>query len=147
MLNYETFSKIVEHAPLVSIDLILKDSQEYYLLGQRVNNPAEGSLFVPGGRIYKNETIEEAFTRILRAEVGDVEIRTKEFLGVYQHFYRDSFFGNQFGTHYVVLAYTVKIMQRPLEVSLLQHDLYLWLKKEDIILDARVHDNARDYFL
>ncbi len=30
------------------------------LMGIRINNPAKGKLFVPGGRVYKNEKIVDA---------------------------------------------------------------------------------------
>ena len=29
-------------------------------MGIRINNPAKGKLFVPGGRVYKNEKIVDA---------------------------------------------------------------------------------------
>ena len=42
--------------------------------------------FVPGGRIMKNETLENAFERITLAETGKaVPITEAGFLGVYQH--------------------------------------------------------------
>jgi colanic acid biosynthesis protein WcaH len=35
-----------------------------------LNEPAKGKYFVPGGVIRKNETMQDAFARILKAEVG-----------------------------------------------------------------------------
>jgi len=40
------------------------------LVGLRTNEPAKNYYFVPGGVIRKNETIELAFERILKAETG-----------------------------------------------------------------------------
>jgi len=45
--NDSDFARIVRHAPLVSIDVLLKDPEEYVLLGLRVNEPARGKYFVP----------------------------------------------------------------------------------------------------
>ena len=63
------FSYIVRCAPLPSFDLIIRDSDGRVLVGHRTNEPAKNYYFVPGGVIRKNETIELAFARILRAEL------------------------------------------------------------------------------
>src|SRR6516165_7240664 len=68
------FARIVRLAPLVSIDIIVKDPQGYTLLGLRVNEPAKGKYFVPGGVIRKNETIRDAFARILTRFSGELRI-------------------------------------------------------------------------
>ena len=65
-LDKDTFSTVIENAPLISIDLVVKNSEDKILLGQRVNKPAKNSWFVPGGRIYKDESIEQAFQRITK---------------------------------------------------------------------------------
>ena len=61
-LSDDDFAHIVRYAPLVSIDLIVRDLEENVLLGLRANEPAKNTYFVPGGVIRKNETIQEAFT-------------------------------------------------------------------------------------
>jgi colanic acid biosynthesis protein WcaH len=63
-LNKEEFIEVLDRTPLIAIDLIIKDEKNRILLGKRTNEPAKGMWFVPGGRIFKNESIEEAFKRI-----------------------------------------------------------------------------------
>jgi hypothetical protein len=58
LLGEDDFAFIVRNAPLVSIDLIIRDPEHRVLLGRRVNEPAKGHYFVPGGAIRKNETIQ-----------------------------------------------------------------------------------------
>ena len=55
---------IIDATPLVSVDLIIENRLKQILLGKRVNRPAQGYWFVPGGRILKNETIKDAIKRI-----------------------------------------------------------------------------------
>ena len=69
-LDKETFRTVVRSAPLVSIDLVVINSQGQVLLGQRTNRPAQGFWFVPGGRILKNEAMAAAFLRLSKAELG-----------------------------------------------------------------------------
>ncbi|MFM9587755.1 NUDIX domain-containing protein, partial [Streptomyces caniscabiei] len=74
------------------------------LLGRRTNRPAKGYWFVPGGRIYKDETFDQAFRRLTKIELGqEYSMETSQFLGPYQHLYTDNFSGSDFSTHYVVL--------------------------------------------
>lgn len=63
MLAQHEFLEIVRLTPLVSIDLIVLDQAGDVLLGRRVNRPAQGMWFVPGGRIRKDETLADAFKR------------------------------------------------------------------------------------
>ncbi|WP_230846571.1 NUDIX domain-containing protein, partial [Achromobacter xylosoxidans] len=70
LLAESDFRRAVEMLPLVSIDLLLRDAEGRYLTGLRSNPPAQGSWFVPGGRIRKNETLPRALQRIVREELG-----------------------------------------------------------------------------
>ena len=62
MLSNADFLTVVRLTPLVAIDLIVTDGNRRILLGHRRNRPAQGTWFVPGGRITKNETLDAAFT-------------------------------------------------------------------------------------
>jgi len=56
MLDDYTFKTVVDSTLLVSIDILLKKDNKF-LLGRRVNKPAQGYFFSTGGRINKNEAI------------------------------------------------------------------------------------------
>jgi 8-oxo-dGTP pyrophosphatase MutT (NUDIX family) len=74
------FADVVRFAPLVSIDLVIRDPDGAMLVGMRSSAPAKGFWFVPGGRIRKNETIRNAFARILKAETGcDAAFEARDF--------------------------------------------------------------------
>src|SRR5690606_37712833 len=92
-LTVETFNMVVASTPLVSIDMVIRNSKGEILLGERLNRPAKGFWFVPGGRIQKNETLDVAFRRLAEVELGQVFERSQAtLLGVYEHFYSDSRF-------------------------------------------------------
>ncbi len=143
----DIFKCIVKNTPLISIDLIIRNKEGKVLLGLRKNKPAKGYYFVPGGRIFKNETIEEAFKNISENELGlKLNISDANFLGVYQHFYEDNFFDESFGTHYVVLAYEVEIPEIP-KLPEEQHSDYLWLLPDEILKRDDIHQYTKNYFL
>ena len=113
MLNIQTFIDIVKATPLVSVDILLVRGGKDILLGLRNNRPAQGYWFVPGGRILKNEKIEQALVRIAEKELGIAALLNNEdlhpvFHGAYEHMYDDCFAGDiGVSTHYVVpVSYT-----------------------------------------
>ena len=146
-LDSETFSHIVESTPLISIDLIIKDSEGGVLLGKRVNKPAKDYWFVPGGRIYKNETIEDAFSRIFNTETGhEFLIDDANFLGVYEHFYQNSVYSENISTHYIVLGYEINYDFLIDNLPKTQHNLYKIAPVNVLLQDAQVHSNVKLYF-
>lgn len=103
---------------------------------------------MPGGRIRKSETLDTAFARLTRAELG-VEIARSDcrLLGVYEHLYEDSVFGEGDGapsTHYVVLGYAVPhvpVAELPSE----QHTCYAWFEPAEVLGEEAVHPNTKAY--
>jgi len=148
-LDEKQFEAVVAATPLVSIDLVIRDSSKKVLLGQRTNRPAKDFWFVPGGRIMKNESISTAFSRLLHVELGltDYSIDAGKFLGVYQHFYSDSVFGGSPSTHYVVLAFELVLDSLDMrEMPLQQHQGYQWFAVSDLVAMDNVHQHTKDYF-
>jgi colanic acid biosynthesis protein WcaH len=144
-LDKETFSTVIANTPLISIDLIVRNSDDKVLLGQRVNKPAKNSWFVPGGRIFKDETIEKAFKRITQDELGiQCHIKSASFKGVYQHFYEDNVFGDEFSTHYIVMAFELRLTNTPMTNT--QHEKYLWFTQNELLNSDDVYFFVKDYF-
>ena len=105
-INDSQWKICVENLPVYAIDLLIYFKEGKLLMGKRINNPAKDYLFVPGGRVLKNETREKAFERISKKEVGTVlNIVNSRFIGIYEHFYKNSKWNdNNISTHYVVEA-------------------------------------------
>lgn len=145
MLTEDTFKTIVASTPLVSIDLLVRDLQGKILLGKRVNRPAQGAWFVPGGRVLKDEPIEQAYMRLLKIELG-MDKTSSCFKGVYQHFYNDNFSEDRFTTHYVVLAYEVIFKGDIASLPVAQHKAYRWFSEVTLLDNDDVHLHTKWYF-
>ena len=144
----DNFAQVVRLAPLVSIDLIIRDPIQDVLVARRTNEPAKGFYFVPGGRIRKDETIQAAFVRILKVETGcRISFGRAQFRGVFEHFYSTNRYGlGDFGTHYVVLAYELRLDCRPTITLDDQHNEHRWMSEEELKAAADVHDNTKAFF-
>jgi colanic acid biosynthesis protein WcaH len=149
MLSETDFLHVVRLAPLVSIDLIVTDGNRRILVGQRRNRPAQGTWFVPGGRVRKDESLDTAFTRVVNDELGvaSVERSASRFYGVFEHRYKDNFAGApDISTHYVVLAYAMSLSGAVPIGRFDQHSEYAWLLPDELLLRDDVHDNTKAYF-
>jgi colanic acid biosynthesis protein WcaH len=147
-LGREEFLEVVDRAPLVSIDLVVRGADGRVLLGKRTNEPAKGCWFVPGGRIHKNERLEAAFRRICLDELGKTfALSDARFLGVFEHFYATNFAEKPgVGTHYVVLAYELTPAGLPEKLPPDQHGEYRWFEVDALLSTESVHAHSKAYF-
>jgi len=146
-LSSAEFRTVVRLTPLVSIDLVIRNARDEVLLGLRNNEPAKGFYFVPGGAIRKNESLEIAFARIMKTEVGcDAAFADARFLGIYQHFYPTNRFGEAgYGTHYVALDYEIALPEGAAVKGDDQHSELSWWSEAALFASDRVHDNTKAY--
>ena len=140
--------EIIEATPLVSIDLVIRNPSNKVLLGKRNNRPAMGYWFVPGGRIFKNETINQALKRISEVELGqDLSTKAPSLLGAYDHIYEDNFLNVKgINTHYVVLAFVIALQQEIEVKTDEQHTELKWWEIDKLLQDQTVHQNTKVYF-
>ena len=149
MESQQGFVELVGALPLVSVDLVLVRGGCDILLGLRTNRPAQGSWFVPGGRILKDERVGEAVRRIAAVELGlsAREVADARLLGVFQHLYPDNFAGAEgVSTHYVVLAHEIVVGDGARLAIDGQHRELRWFTPEALCADPAVHANTRAYF-
>ena len=143
MLDDATFKTIIDSAPLISIDILLKKDNKI-LLGKRINKPAQGYFFSTGGRVNKNETIDSAMVRVALNELNIDLKSTPKFIGVFEHFYDDSIYENV-STHYVNLAYEYEV-EDALDLPAEQHSEYQWFSIDELLESKQVHKYVKDYF-
>lgn len=146
LLDNEKFLAVIDSTPLVSVDLIFRNSAGEVLLGKRTNPPAQGSWFVPGGRIRKGEHIQHALQRVCRTELN-VALEHATLLGVYNHIYEDNFLLRPgIGTHYVVLGFECSLRKGEVIQPDQQHSELRWWPVPALLEDPEVHELTRNYF-
>jgi colanic acid biosynthesis protein WcaH len=150
-LSPDVFSLVLASTPLIAIDLVIQNSRGEILLGQRLNRPAQDAWFVPGGRVLKDETLDSAFHRLTQDELGfSLERSDAQLLGIYEHFYTDSVFGNAVNdpsTHYIVLAYKLRLddLNPNLVWPQTQHGCVRWWNLDEACSSNQVHSYTKTY--
>ncbi len=147
-LSQNDFLSIIDSTPLVSVDLIIENAKGEILLGKRLNRPAQNFWFVPGGRIQKNELIEDAIKRVSKVELGfELSVSDATLLGAYNHIYTDNFAAAKgINTHYVALGHKFTLQNNPQLKLDNQHELMRWQPVDALIMDEQVHPNTKLYF-
>lgn len=143
-LNQLDFRQVVQNAPLFAIDLVVLNEKNQILVGLRKHAPAQGFWFVPGGRVFKNEPLDDGFSRIAAVELNRKMLRSEsKMLGLYEHFYQDSFFGAQVSTHYINATHLVRLDSMDNELPVTQHELYRWIDIDMLEADVTVHQYSK----
>ena len=146
MLDVETFKTITKNTPLISIDLCLVHSGKI-LLGKRNNEPLKGEWFTPGGRVLKNESWKDCLVRVGKTELGLEIYDLDQFIlmGIWDHFYSNSIFGDDITTHYVNLPHYIFLKEMPALKVDSQHDRIEWFDIAKLANNSNFHNNVRNY--
>jgi len=146
-LDEDRLRAVIGSAPLVSIDFLIRNESNEFLLGKRLNKPAQGLWFVPGGRIRKMERLEGAINRISEAELGiNIKLEDSEFVGIFEHMYGDSVFSDCIETHYVSIGFLCDLPSPVTSFPMLQHSRFQWFGVEEIESSAEVHPHTKEFF-
>lgn len=151
--DFYTAAKLTQ---FVSIDLLLYFEGKV-LLGLRKNEPAKGTWFVPGSKVYKGELLSDAINRIATMELGIKLDHSKiKKNGVYEHVYYNNFTDDSFGTHYVAfpIEYHLDVDERDIIENKIikdmvfdtQHLDVLWLTPSELLDRVDVHPYTKYYF-
>jgi colanic acid biosynthesis protein WcaH len=149
-LPKEEFLELIKTSRLPSIDLIIFNEHDEVLLGERLNRPAQGFHFAPGGRIFTGESEQEAFERIVLKELGII-LSPNQYVRLekkYKHDYTDNMFNVEgIGTHYDPVAFVCYI---PSNIKLKNDDQHSGFKSWNIneaLADEKVHSYTKQYIL
>lgn len=145
-LPREDWLAVVRAAPLVSIDLIVRDPADRVLLGWRNNEPARDCWFTLGVAVRKGESLDAAFSRLTLTEFGVAAQRHEaRFVGVYEHVFETNFMlAPGIGTHYVVLAHELRLPHATVQGDE-QHAALRWFTVPELMADASVHALVKQY--
>jgi colanic acid biosynthesis protein WcaH len=156
MLSHSDYIQAIELTQLVSIDLVVYNTNGDVLVGKRKNEPAKGTWFVPGSRLYKNEKWKDAIQRISLNELGcKVTYDETKLIGIYDHIYPTNFMnkrdvnGEFINTHYLCIGLSVLKSDLLINESIFfdQHNDLCWMSPTELIYRDDVHQNTKNYFL
>ena len=148
-LENQLWQIIVKNMPIPAKDLLLYSQEKGLLMGKRNNKPARNFYFVPGGRVYKNESNIDAIKRISKEELNFC-LNSMKFksIGLYDHFYSESIWEeSDISTHYIVEAILIKIEDSKKVFNICnQHSELKWINQLNMNKE-NVHPYSKQYLL
>ena len=103
-LSAAEYQQVLERVPVLCVDGIILNDRGQFLLVKRKNAPMLGEWWVPGGRVLKGETLETAFRRKMREELG-VDVKILMSLGYFEVQHDDDPRGGPDGVHQVSIVF------------------------------------------
>lgn len=92
------YKRILKMVPICCVDIVIHSGRKFILL-KRLNYPAKGKWWVPGGRVEKGETLEKAVLRKAREETG-LTVMIEKLIGVEETIFKKGPFG--IGKHHTI---------------------------------------------
>jgi len=129
-LSENDYKKAYFLVPIPCVD-ILVTSGSNFLLEKRINEPAKGEWFFPGGRIYKGELVGEALERKIKEELG-ISAVSKDFelITIEDHIFESGMLGGEI--HNISLLYRIDFSERPeIVIDETQADEVAWFNEAD----------------
>ena len=144
-LSKKDYQTALRSLPIVSVDLIINNNEGQILLGKRINEPAKNRWFVPGGRLFKYETIPEAVKRISFQELGQ-QLEYGKGIGIYHQNYPNNFADNSHGSHYITFAISIPITTPLIISGDDQHEEFRWWPIYELMSSNQVHEVTKKLF-
>ncbi len=140
----DLYSQILEHMPVPCVDFVLVQNGKV-LLTYRTEEPAKDRWWIQGGRMYKNERLQEAVFRLAEREIGTRNIRIIKQFGAYEFFSKTAPFDVKSGIHDVAIVF----LAEPLEANFTPrldktHKKFRWIESIEKDLDPYVKKALED---
>jgi len=136
----DLYKRILACMPIPCVDIVIFHDGKA-LLVKRVEEPFKGEWWLPGGRILKGESLEDAARRKAKEETGlDVEIMKK--IGSYETLHERGSLGTK-GAHTVNIAFLARPGKAEIRLDS-HHSSHRWIGHIEDSLNSYVKDVLRD---
>lgn len=134
------YKNVVDKIPICCVDLIVLYKKKVLLL-YRNNEPAKDQWWVPGGRVYKNEKLEEAVIRKSYEEIG-VNVKIVKKLGAFESMFEKGPFEDlKNGMHTINVVFVVVPVNDNFQIKIDETSSnYKWIDKVEKSLDHYIKE-------
>ena len=146
-INNIEYKRIIEYMPICCVDLVVSYSEKVLLVYRNIE-PAKNEWWFPGGRVYKNEKLEETAFRKAYEEVG-LDVQIEKMIGVYETMFNmGSFDDLKSGVHTINICFLVKPISKKFKIEIddtisnyrwidnIEENLNSYIK--EVLLDSKI---------
>ena len=126
-IEQNIYKKFIQNLPLCCVDLVVKNNKRF-LLVKRKQLPLKNKWYIPGGRLFLNESLISAAKRKLREELGIKKIKSIKPLGTEgTKFKKGRFNLPLYSVNTVFLVEIDHLQAKNIKLDLVNHLDYKWL--------------------
>lgn len=113
LIEPEVYKTILDNVPVPCVDLLIVKNKKVFLI-KRKNKPCQGFYWVQGGRMFKNEEMENCGIRKTASELNIPEnkIRITKYIGTFSTEFSDSEQGT--ASHTINITFQAEIDDIPI---------------------------------
>ena len=137
----DLYAKIVEHMPILCVDVLVHDGKGNVLLVKRNQEPAKGKWWFVGGRVLKGERLPDCVKRKCHEEVG-LEVYNIQSLATHEFFWGIGAQGCP--THTVPLVYSAQADDLGIVQVDSTSDEFKVADADEILFNGEYDDYVRD---
>lgn len=138
-LKPEVYKIILDNSIVITVDVIFVNGKGEILLGLRNNEPLKWVYYIPGGRRFKGETINEWVSRKMKEELWlDIDTEKLFLLSVYDDIFDNSAFEG-IETHTCSITYVYHLSENEEKNIWISDSQHCGIKFFDIN-DPNLHD-------
>ncbi len=127
IIDENDYIKIMETMPVVCVDGLIVNNKKEFLLVKRNNEPLKGQYWLPGGRLHKNETLENSIKRKIYEELR-CEVKIIKSLGYFEEFFGETKQNVNSGFHAISIVFLLKLLSSDILLDN-QSDDWKWFSK------------------
>lgn len=124
-INQIIYNQILENMPIICVDGVIINNENEILFLKRENEPAKNEWWFPGGRLLKNEKLEDAIIRKVKEETN-LDVEVVKYIGTTETIFDNGPF--DIPVHTVNLTYQLKLISIDIKIDNLHSD-YIWSDK------------------
>lgn len=126
-INQNLYNEILTNMPIVCVDGILIDDDGKILFLKRDNEPEKGNWWFPGGRLLKNEKLEDAIVRKFKEETN-LDVIVDECLGFTETIFTTGPFN--IPVHTINITFKLSSSDKNIKIDNLHSD-FIWTNDID----------------
>ena len=133
VINQDLYENIHKHMPIMCVDIVLKTNNKQFLMVKRNTDPAIDKWWLVGGRVLKNESLEQAVKRKTLEEIGITISEVEEIVSGYEIMFKEDPYNHGTGTHNIVtcyLSYLININNIKLDKYHKEYKLFKYICNE-----------------
>lgn len=143
LIEKNLYHQILHNMPIICVDAVIVNEEGKILFLKRDNEPAKNEWWFPGGRLLKNERLEDAVIRKVKEETN-IDANVDKFLGTTETIFKTG--PNNIPVHTVNFTFLLNFDSAEIKIDNLHTD-FIWESDYELLdLNSEIYSLLKNNF-